>query len=222
MKIGVFDSGIGGKSVAEALQHAFVDDEIIYMNDAKNVPYGNKEPAEIRHLTATVIDRLVKGGCSIIVIACNTATTNAIDFLRNVHPRVFFVGLEPMVKPAAALTRTGVFAVCATRATLASQPYTTLKQAWAKGRKIIEPDCSEWATQIERGDSDTIAVEVLVDELTAQKCDVIVLACTHYHWLKKRFEAANPDIIILEPTDAIMQRISHFKQDYKSFTAAIN
>lgn len=222
MKIGVFDSGIGGRNIADALELVFPDDEILYRNDHKNVPYGNKSIEDIRRLTLHAVDLLVQDGCSIIVIACNTATTNAIEVLRATYPHVFFVGLEPMIKPAAKLSKTGVIGVCATPATLKSTSYGQLKEKWAASMHIIEPDCSLWATLIEAGRLNEVNVEAATAQLQAAGCDVIVLACTHYHWLKDRFIAAANKTVILEPTDAIAERILHLKKDYKAFTAATN
>ncbi len=222
MKIGVFDSGIGGKSIADALQTAFPDDEIACVNDHENVPYGSKADDEIKQLALIAIAPLVESGCRIIVIACNTATTNAIEFLRTTYSDVFFVGLEPMIKPAAMLTKTNTIAVCATPATLKSTGYRKLKETWAPDKTVVEPDCNTWATLIENGEMDKINVESVVNELAALNCDVIVLACTHYHWLKDRFVATNKNMIILEPTDAIAERVAHLKEDYSAFTAATN
>ena len=222
MKIGVFDSGIGGKNVAEVLEQAFPTDTILYANDHGHVPYGARTSTEIQQLTEAALSPLFAAECDVIVIACNTATTNAISTLRTAHPEVFFVGLEPMVKPAAQLTHSKIVAVCATDATRHSSSYQSLKKQWANETTIIEPDCSQWAGLIENYESHTIDVEGLVSELAKKNCDVIVLACTHYHWLKKRFEKAAPHMTILEPTDAIIARIDHFKKDYKAFTAFVN
>jgi glutamate racemase len=222
MKIGVFDSGIGGKTIADALELVFPEDEIIYRNDHEHVPYGSRTAKEIEQLTLNAVMPLVETGCGIIVIACNTATTNAIEALRSTYPEVFFVGLEPMIKPAARLSKTKVISICATPATLQSAGYERLKETWAHGMHVIEPDCSAWATLIEHGRAEEIPVKEVVEQLTAAQCDVIVLACTHYHWLKNRFAAAASGITILEPTDAIAERVAHLKQDYNAFTAAIN
>ena len=222
MKIGVFDSGIGGKNVAEVLEQAFPADTILYANDHEHVPYGIRAPTEIQHLTETALSPLFEAKCDVIVIACNTATTNAIAVLRTAHPDVFFVGLEPMVKPATKITRSKTIAICATNATRKSAGYLALKTRWAEGITILEPDCTQWASLIENYESHMIDVEGLVDELTKKNCDVIVLACTHYHWLKRRFQKAAPHMTILEPTDAVTARINHFKKDYRAFTAPTN
>ena len=208
MKIGVFDSGRGGKYVADRLTEIFPNDQITYVNDHAHVPYGSRTPDEIRRLTEAAIQPLLQAKNDAIVLACNTATTNAIAYLREVYPETLFVGIEPMVKPAARLTETGVIAVCATPATLTSSNYARLKSLHAKDIEVIEPDCATWAETIELGLSDTIDVAGTIAEVRSKNADVIVLGCTHYHYLKKQFLEAAPDMRILEPTDAIAGHIA--------------
>lgn len=208
MKIGVFDSGIGGLAVARRLGELLPDAEIISVNDHAHVPYGTRPMNEIINLTTAAVRPLIDQKCDAIVIACNTATTIAITDLRATYPTMNFVGIEPMVKPATLTTTSNVIAVLATPATLKSKPYATLKGRWADGIAIIEPDCSTWATAIEAGSSDDVPIEDTVHSLVDQGVDVIVLACTHYHWLKDRAElAAAGKAVILEPTDAISSRL---------------
>ena len=209
MKIGVFDSGLGGKYVADRLGNIFPGDEIIYVNDRHNLPYGDKTAQQIRQLTALAIQPLLDAGCHAIVIACNSATTNAIAYLRQQFPETFFIGIEPMIKPAAKLTTTGKIAVCATPATLASEGYVRLKDIYATNLEVIEPDCSTWASLIESNRSNEIDVATVGRQLVNQGCDVIVLGCTHYHYLKNRFQAVDSNLKILEPTDAIANRIAN-------------
>jgi len=208
MKIGVFDSGIGGKAVARRLSQLLPTAEIMCIDDRKNVPYGNRPVGEIIKLSSIAIQPLIDAECDAIVIACNTVTTTAIAHLRAAHPNMKFVGIEPMVKPAAAQTKTGTIAVLATPATLHSESYNSLKKTWAHNATVIEPDTSDWATLIESGESDEVPIEDTVFQLIEQRADVIVLACTHYHWLKERAEeAAGKRAVILEPSDAIGNRI---------------
>lgn len=222
MKIGVFDSGIGGRAVADRLQEILPEAEIICVNDHEHVPYGNRTPAEILQLTDTAIQPLLHAQCDAIVIACNSATTIAISHLRASYPTMRFVGLEPMIKPAAALSKSGTIAVLATPATLASSSYHHLKNTWASTMTVIEPDVSTWASQIESGASSGIDVEAMVQQLVDQDVDVIVLACTHYHWLKTRATAAaGSQATILEPSDAIGNRIIdllHTNRDTRTVT----
>lgn len=207
-KIGVFDSGIGGLSVAQKLEKLFPEVEILFTNDSANVPYGSRRRADIARLTETALQPLIDAQCDAIVIACNTATTNAINDLRERYPDTHFVGIEPMVKPAAQMTKTGTIAVLATPSTLTSNRYHELKLRWAPRTTIIEPDCSKWASMIERGDADRIDIDTFIRELKRWDIDIIVLGCTHYHWLRERIQkAAGPHIKVLEPSDAIGARL---------------
>lgn len=207
-KIGVFDSGIGGKAIADKLEKLFPSAKIISVNDSKNVPYGGKSRADIIKLTEKAVQPLINKKCNAIVIACNTATTNAINDLRKNHPDVHFVGIEPMIKPAAKLTQTGAIAVFATPGTLKSRRYHQLKHQWAARLTVLEPDCSRWAELIEDGKSERIDINSVISEVKRWNIDVIVLGCTHYHHIKDRIErAAGRSVHVLEPSDAIGARL---------------
>lgn len=208
VKIGVFDSGIGGQAVADKLALLFPAAQIISINDSANVPYGARRRIDILRLTNEAIQPLIRAKCDVIVIACNTATTNAIHDLRTMYPHIHFVGIEPMIKPAARMTKTGVIGVLATNGTLRSDRYAQLKHQWALRHTIIEPDCSNWASLIERGDIDQIDIYSVISNLLRWQTDVIVLGCTHYHHIKDRIQAiAGPTVHVIEPTDAIGSRI---------------
>lgn len=208
MKIGVFDSGIGGQAVAEELKRLIPDATVLSVNDSARVPYGGRPRSEIIQLTTKAIQPLIDAKCDAIVIACNTATTNAIKLLRHDNPTQKFIGLEPMVKPAAELTKTGTIAVLATPATLASPRYLELKNDWAQGIEVLEPNCSDWATLIEAGQQEKIQLEQTLMPLLHKRVDVIVLGCTHYHWIKKDIEAiAGSNVTVLEPSNAIKNRL---------------
>lgn len=121
-KIGVFDSGIGGLSVKLAIEKALPEAEVLFRSDREHMPYGDKPPQEVLGYVVPVLSALAREGCDVIVIACNTVTTNHIEELRR-RLAVPLIGIEPMVKLAAEQTKTGVVAVCATPATLASERY---------------------------------------------------------------------------------------------------
>ena len=208
MRIGVFDSGVGGKAVAGKLQELLPNAEIISVDDHDHVPYGDRTPENIIELTKIAIQPLLDMGCDAIIIACNTATTVAISSLRATYPSVNFIGIEPMVKPAATITKSKIIAVLATPKTLQSSRYKELKDTWAQGITILEPDCSDWAALIENNDSTKIQVEATTAKLLKEGVDVIVLGCTHYHMIKERIvDAAGDNVTVLEPTDAIANRI---------------
>lgn len=209
MKLGIFDSGIGGKALAASLGLAFPEADIIVVNDHKNVPYGSKTRQQIVTLTDAAIQPLLASGCDIIVIACNSASVAALDELRQKYPEQTFIGLEPMVKPAARLTKTGIIAVCATPATLASERYQWLVETFAKDVHILKPDCSRWAHMIEHEQIDRSEIEVIVTSCCEAGADVIVLGCTHYHWIKDLVaEIAAGRATILEPSEAVARRVA--------------
>lgn len=213
MKLGVFDSGIGGEAVAAALRLTFPEADIMAVNDHANVPYGEKSPTDVIRLTDAAIQPLLATECDVIILACNTATTAAIATLRERYPNQKFIGIEPMIKPAAALTNTGTIAVCATPATLGSRRYQELKSLYGTHLAIIEPDCHDWAHMIEHNQLNHQKVADTIEAACQQGADVIVLGCTHYHWIKD-------DIIVLtrgraevlEPSEAIGRRVSQLLQ----------
>lgn len=209
MKLGVFDSGIGGEAVAAALQQTFPEAEIITVNDHKNVPYGEKTNDEVITLTTAAIQPLLAAQCDVIILACNTATALAIAHLRAAYPAQKFIGIEPMIKTAAAATKTGTAAVCATRATLSSQRYAELVEQYGKHLTLIEPDCSQWAYWIEHNKLNHEHVKEIIDDVCDQGADVIVLGCTHYHWIKDDIIAlARGRATVLEPSEAIGRRVA--------------
>lgn len=208
MRIGVFDSGIGGEAVATALAAEFPDAEILTVSDKEHVPYGTRQASEIVALTQAAIQPLLSSKCDVIVIACNTATAIALPTLRERYPNQRFIGLEPMLKPAVAQTGSGIVAVCATPATLNSQRYGEAKRENANGTHVIEPDCSDWAELIEADQMNRGRIDSVVNESIAAGADVIVLGCTHYHWIKQEMiDAAAGRAKVIEPSEAIARRV---------------
>ena len=209
MKLGIFDSGIGGEAVATALQTTFPHAAIITVNDHKNVPYGNKTFEEVTRLTDATIQPLLQADCDIIILACNTATMAAIEILRARYPQQKFIGLEPMIKPAALLTKTNTIAVCATPASLASTRYHKLIERYATHLTILEPDCSEWAYMIQNNRINRQRIEETINTLCDHGADVIILGCTHYHWIKDLIiEITAGQTQALEPSEAIGRRVT--------------
>ncbi|MBI3889543.1 aspartate/glutamate racemase family protein [Candidatus Saccharibacteria bacterium] len=210
MRIGVFDSGIGGEAVAAALQKAYPHAHITTVNDKTHVPYGDKSASEVLSLTDIALQPLINDDNDVIVLACNTATAVAIETLRSKYPSQHFIGIEPMIKPASLKTRTNTIAVCATPATLASERYRELVKKYGRHLDIIEPDCSQWAYLIENNQLNRATVEVTINEVCTKGADVIVLGCTHYHWIKELIvEIANGRAEVLEPSEAIGRRVAH-------------
>lgn len=182
-KIGVFDSGVGGLSVVNAIHKNLPSLQIIYADDKHHVPYGSRNPQELLTFVVPILKDLQSQGCQAIVIACNTITTTLISDLRKII-KVPLMGMEPMIKPAAMLTKTGVIAVCATPSTLASKRYDWLKTTYAKDMKVLEPDCSDWSSMIQTNKIDQQEIAKRINKVCDQNADVIVLGCTHYHWIE--------------------------------------
>lgn len=207
VKIGVFDSGIGGLSLVWAIQKELPDHPIIFKNDAEHVPYGTKGLDEIYGLTKPILRSMVSEGCRAIVIACNTVTTNLIERLREELP-VPLVGMEPMVKPAASASKSKIIAVCATPRTLESARYKWLKAEFAKGVKVLEPDCSGWADMIEGNRLERDKIAKTVGELCADGADQIVLGCTHYHWIEEVInEIAAGRAAVVQPEKPVVEQL---------------
>ncbi len=207
MKIGVFDSGVGGLSVANAIRQALPNDEVILREDRKHVPYGTRKPAEIFKFVVPIFQELIDSGCQVIVVACNTVTTTLITDLRQKF-NVPLIAIEPMVKPAAELSKTHIIAVCATLTTLASPRYAQLKQDYAGSTTVIEPDCSDWAAMIEEERINREAIKRMVEQVLVAGADVIVLACTHYHWIEAEINRlAKGRAVILQPEQATITQL---------------
>jgi glutamate racemase len=207
VKIGVFDSGVGGLSVAKAIRHALPEYEVIYRDDSEHVPYGTRGIEEIYNFTKPILKGMVEEGCNVIVIACNTVTTNLIGRLRR-EIDVPLIGMEPMVKPAAGATKTGVIAICATPRTLASNRYKYLKEEYAKGIKVLEPDCSDWAFMIEVDIPDREKIAKIVKDICDKGADKIVLGCTHYHWIEDEIKKlAKGKASVLQPEEPVIEEL---------------
>jgi glutamate racemase len=220
MKLGVFDSGVGGEAIAISLQTNFPSAKITTVNDRTHIPYGNKSADEIRQLTDEAIQPLL--GSDVIIIACNSATAAAIDWLRKKYVGQKFIGIEPMVKSAAAATKTGVIAVCATPATLKSERYRSLKDTFASHLSVVEPDCSNWAELIEDNLINEQHIDQMIQACIGRGADVIVLGCTHYHWIKEEIvNAVSGKAVVLEPSEAIGLRVKELL-GHNASTAAIN
>ena len=185
--IGVFDSGLGGLSVLSAVARALPRADLTYLADTAHVPYGDKSDGFIRGRVLAIGRHLVERGCTLLVVACNTATAHAVADLRRQHPGVPVVGVEPGVKPAAQTTRTGRIAVLATEATARSERLARLIRDHAAKLHVSVVPCPGWATRVEtlHLDGPDFAAEVRgrLQPLLDADVDRIVLGCTHYAFL---------------------------------------
>jgi glutamate racemase len=212
--VGVFDSGVGGQSVANAIKNALPNIKIIVREDKEHLPYGTKTPAELLNLVEPILKDLSEQ-CDIIVVACNTVSTTIINDLRR-KINVPLIAMEPMVKPAALVTKSGVIAVCATPTTLASKRYKWLKSKFAKGIKVVEPDCSDWSQMIENNQIDRGHIKERIEKSLEQGTDVIVLGCTHYHWIEQEIkQIANGRAKVLQPEQPVIDQLKRVLEQIK-------
>lgn len=207
MKIGVFDSGVGGRSFILAISIRFPEAEIVYKDDRENVPYGNKPPEELLKLSLPIFHEFEQENCDVVLVACNTITTNIISELRK-NITIPLVGVEPMIKPASEISKTRTIAVCATPATLSSNRYTILKQQFATGLEVFEPDCNNWAYMIENNMQNELELKNMTESLRKKNVDVVVLGCTHYHWIEDELRAlCLPDIQVIQPIEPVLNQL---------------
>jgi glutamate racemase len=207
MKIGIFDSGVGGRSFIKPLKNKFPEAEIIYKEDIENIPYGDKSPEQLLKLTLPIFKQFQDEGCDAVLVACNTVTTTIINDLRN-EINTPLVGVEPMIKPASILTESKNIAVCATSSTLKSSRYEWLKQQYAHGLNVYEPDCSNWAYMIENNRQNELQLRDMVSDLCENNVDVIVLGCTHYHWIESELsELAGSKIKVIQPIEPVIEQL---------------
>ena len=224
--VGFFDSGIGGTCILNAFRKLCPDVETVYIADSRNCPYGNKPAEEIIRLSEANVKKLLRKNCRMIVIACNTATAAAIDYLRAKYPEIPFVGLEPAVKPAALRSKTGVVGVLATAGTFHGRLYNETKAKFAKNVTVIAAQADEFVTEVEKAYRGLDVLEVLgrledpgqldyleplvrrrVDPLLRAGADKIVLGCTHFPHLKTVIEkvcAGRAEVI--DPSDAVARQ----------------
>lgn len=208
--IGVFDSGVGGISVLREIRELLPTENLIYYADSGHCPYGGKPREAIVARAVAISEFLIGRGAKLIVVACNTATIAAVEHLRATYP-LPFVGMEPAVKPAAALTRSGVVGVLATGAALAGEKFHRLVAQHAGGVRVITQPCPGLVEQVERGDLEGPQTRDLVERYTApllaQGADVLVLGCTHYPFLRPLIrDVVGPAVKLLDTGEAVARQ----------------
>ena len=184
--IGIFDSGVGGTSVFKEIEALLPLENIIYLADSANAPYGNKSPEEILQLSIKNTEYLLSLNCKLIVVACNTATTNAIKTLRDAY-KVPFIGIEPAIKPASLNSKTKAIGILATKGTLTSQLFHNTTNLYRKDVQVIEQVGEGIVTLIEAGKTLSSEMKSLLtiylQPMIEANIDYLVLGCTHYPYL---------------------------------------
>jgi glutamate racemase len=210
--IGIFDSGVGGLSVWRQVVHQLPAESLLYFADQAHVPYGGRRAAEIQAYCLAVADHLVEQGCKALVVACNTASAVALRPLRRRFPDLPILGLEPAVKPAVALTRSGVVGVMATPATFQGDLYKATVGRHACSVQVVEQVCIGLADLVEQGQLDGPVCDAtlwrFLEPMLAAGADTIVLGCTHYPFVIEAIRRlVGPSLVVLDPAPAVARHL---------------
>ncbi|MCO6175179.1 glutamate racemase [Flavobacterium sp. NRK F10] len=207
--IGFFDSGVGGTSIWKEVNALLPHENTIYLADSKNAPYGLKSKEEIIALSIKNTEFLLEQNCKLIVVACNTATTNAIDELREKFS-VPFIGIEPAIKPAALQSETHKIGILATKGTLNSELFHEKAKTYTDVQ-IIEQIGHGLVQLIENGDMDSPEMAELLENylqpMIEQNIDYLVLGCSHYPYLIPQIRKIIPSkITIIDSGEAVAKQ----------------
>ena len=223
--VGVLDSGVGGLSVLRHLRLELPAERFLYFADQAHIPYGPRPAAEVLAFTAAITRFMLARDAKLIVVACNTATTAALDSLRQLFPDVPFVGMEPAVKPAAAQTRSGVVGVLATPGTLSSHRYASLMARFAADVRVYEDPCAGLVPLIEAGalaaDETRALLRRVVAPMLAAGADTLVLGCTHYPFVRPLLdEIVGQEVTIIDPAPAVARQTRNVLQQRRRLAPA--
>jgi len=215
LKIGIFDSGLGGLTVVQAMTKIIQDAKIYYVADTKNAPYGEKTPKQILQYSLNITEYLIETyDIDALILACNTATSSAIKHLRKTYPSLIIIGTEPGIKPAIEQTATGKIGVLATPATLQGDKYQKLVDALSmqKSVDIYEQACPGLVEEIEKGEANSEKTKELLETWLApmkeNEVDTIVLGCTHYPLVSEAIEdIMNCDVNLIHTGEAISKHL---------------
>ena len=206
--IGVFDSGLGGLTIAKSIYNHKLDD-ILYVGDHAYLPYGSKKKAEIIERADKITQYLLYKNAKLILIACNTATLTSIEYLRNKYPEVKFVGVEPAIKPASGCK--GRIVVLATQATLKSNNFRNLINKHLEDAQAEYHAFPEWVEIVESGEIGSTASQqkILgdVNLLNLKEVKCLVMACTHYPYFSEFITSYYPSVDIIEPTLGVIKQL---------------
>lgn len=207
--IGFFDSGVGGTSVWKEVITLLPHENTIYLADSKHAPYGRKSKEEIIQLCVKNTEFLLNQNCKLIAIPCNTATTNAIAYLR-AHYDINFIGIEPAIKPAALKSDTKKIGILATKGTLSSKLFNKTQKEFASYVNYIEVVGTGIVELIEAGKKDTEEMRNLLVRITEpfmiSGIDYLVLGCSHYPYIKEQLQELLPNRVRIIDSGAAVAR----------------
>jgi glutamate racemase len=209
--IGIFDSGVGGLSVLHQVRLLLPDEAFLYVADSRYAPYGRRSAAQVRERVFAISDWLLEQGAKALVVACNTATSVAVDRLR-ARISTPVIAMEPALKPAATLTRSGIIGVLATAGTLESHRYQRLLDTHGHRLQVLQRHCHHWVELVEQGEVDSARARAMiaseVEPLLAAGADTLVLGCTHFPFLRSLLQqVCGTGVTIIDPAPAVARRV---------------
>lgn len=215
--IGIFDSGVGGTSIWKEIHSLLPFEDCIYLADSKNAPYGNRTSDEIIALSIKNTEVLLKLGCKIIVVACNTATTNAIDLLRSKFD-IQIIGIEPAIKPAALNSKTKSIGILATKGTLSSALFSKTSEELRKNISVVDIVGEGLVPLIENGkleSEETLSLlKKYLKPMIDANIDYLVLGCSHYPYLIPQLERLLPqNVTIIDSGEAVARQTKKILQE---------
>jgi glutamate racemase len=210
--IGVFDSGVGGLTVARSLRKALPREKIIYFGDTARVPYGNKSKSTIDRFSREIMDFLVEKGVKAVVIACNTASSFSLPFLRNNYELPVIGVISPGIKKAISLTKSGRIGIIGTEATVNSGAYhRVLKRTGGKQYRMFSASCPLFVPLVENrmtsGEITLRVVEKYLTPLKQKRIDTLILGCTHYPMLKKVISECMKGVKLVDSSEAVAEEV---------------
>lgn len=218
--IGVFDSGVGGISVLRAIREQLPEESVIYFGDQGHIPYGPRPMEQIRNFSEAITNFLLERNAKIIVVACNTASAAALNYLRQKFPGIQFVGMEPAVKPAAEHTRTGKVGVLATPATFQGALYASVVERFANGVELFQDTCPGLVQLIEQGNLSGEEPRKILEEallpMLQKNIDTVVLGCTHYPFVIPLIEKiVGEKARVIDPAPSVAKQIRRLLEAQK-------
>lgn len=216
--IGFFDSGVGGISVLKEAVKLLPNENYIYMGDSMNAPYGIKSPEEVRRLTFNMVEKLISMKVKAVVVACNTATSIAIDDLRKTYRDIPIIGIEPALKPAVENYGDGIIVIMATPMTLAENKFSKLRERYSKTSNIIPMPCDGLVEIIESGNTKGKIVEEYLRnkfiDIPKEKVSSVVLGCTHYPFIRDALiKVINEDVAIIDGSFGTVKQLKRQLKD---------
>lgn len=214
--IGVFDSGVGGLSVLKEIRSTLPDVDLIYVADRARAPFGTRSLDEVERISHDLTGWLVDRGSTCVVVACNTASAAALESIRDRYPEIPIVGMEPAVKPAALASRSRKVAVLATAATFQGRLFESVISRFASDVKVMTRACPEWVELVEEGEVGGPRAEAVVGDVVGpledEGTDVLVLACTHFSFLRPVIESLST-MDVIDPAPAVAAQTKRVAPD---------